>query len=867
MHLKFWVTLTLLAISPICVVRAGTASTATTERFEQRWVSATSTVHHARVMAVQDAQSGRLDIGVRINAGYYDDPKDFDGLAHLVEHLVVEGTLKPYPEPLHDWTRQSQSRQLHCQTFENHTNCFVSAEIGEARELMERVATALAPKQYSAADIDKQLQDIDGEQGRFASSDSGVITAYESMLVNPLHPAFRNFSSGGTQALKHAVPADLLAAAQAFLAEHYWGREADIVLIGPWSTTKTLEFARRHLLTGFGTTVRGTRVVTNASALPFGESQTALLHESPRSASADLVVFSYALPIPGSTIADSPERFRAFDLLQFMLQDLGPRSLYADLAGRFQVQSMWIEAIPGKYGNADCLRFEIERRAQSAANVDEIHNAINQFLHALESRGRNDTVRHYQAAVGLDGLIGHRPNRDVLVFDALDELDSDRGNGAFDYRAEVFERDWSAYQALLSTVQSTQPVRVLFKSSAPGVAANDGGFVATSSSVPTPDVELNRIAAAADCIATTHSSTRNCLSGLWAVNGIRSAQPFADPLQRTVGQALLWQTQQTLTARAPELSQYGNSLEVVAGASPAIGFIGHGQDATALLRRAWNEFLRQRTTDELKALQRALAYKPDNAFDWSMDAASDGLSITNRPAARDLVADSTLKQEIERLQRTFRSAPTQQFESSTEGKPTPVVAENTSVTAPLRIQADTSFRPGTLLEMHCARPTSELLAMLRVVALPSHKLLLNAARATGDPAAFGAYAVREWGADKCYGISMDSGVLDGERLRGMVSTLATERDRQFCSMSAKTWEVTKLWALASEGLPWANEQAYAVEDLRNWMQYGAGLLPARSILDRAASLSPQRVCSWVKTEGAARESHTRSIEIDVPLTH
>lgn len=863
MHRSIWLALSLLAIIPACIVRVSAAHTATTERYGQRWVSAIATAHHARVMAVQDTESGRLDIGVRINAGYYDDPKDFDGLAHLVEHLVVEGTLTPYPQPLHDWTRQSQSRQLHCQTFEDHTDCFVSAEVSEALELIERVAAAFAPKQYSTADIYRQLHDIDAEYGPYESSDSGKVTSYESSLANPLHPASRNFSSGGTQSLRHVAPADLLAAAQAFLAEHYWGREADVVLIGPWSTTKTLEFARRHLLKGFGTTASGARAVTKSSALPFGESQIALAHESSRSATADLIVFSYGLPVPGSTIATSPERFRAFDLLQFMLQDLGPHSLYADLVSRFQAQSMWIEAIPGKYGSADSLRFEIERRAQPAANVDELHDAINHFLRMLESRDRKDTVRHYQAAVGLAGLIGPKPSRDNLMFDALDELDTDRTHGAFDYKAEVDERAWSAYEALLSTVHATQPIRVLFKGSAPAEAPIDGPFDAATA----PDVELNRIAAAAECIGTPRASTRDCLSGLWAVDGIRSTQPFADPLQRTLGQALLGQTMQTLTAQAPELSQNGNSLEVVAGASPAVGFIGHGQDTNALLQRAWNEFLRERTVAELKALQDALAYKPDNAFDWSMDAASDGLSITNRAAARALVVDSTLKQEVERLQRAFRSAPTQQFESNSERKPTPVAVEHIRATAPLQIQADTSFRPGTLLAMHCARPTSELLAMLRIVSLPSHKLLLNAARATGDPEAFGVYAVREWGADKCFGISMDSGVLDSERLRGVVSALVSQRERQFCSISPKAWQDIKQWVLASEGLPWANEQAYAVEDLRNWMQFGAGLAPARSILHRASGLSPQRICSWIRNEDVAGANHARKVEVVVPLAH
>ena len=247
-----------------------------------------------------------------------------------------------------------------------------------------------------------------------------------------------------------------------------------------------------------------------------------------------------------------------------------------------------------------------------------------------------------------------------------------------------------------------------------------------------------------------------------------------------------------------------------------------------------------------------------------MDAASDGLAITNRFAARRLSTEGTLEQEVYRLQQAFRSSAIEYYVTQKRADRGTVPGTGEPSTLQLHVTADVAFAPGTVLEMHCVRPSNDVLPFLRLVTLPSHQFFQNVARASGDPAAFGAYVVREWGTEKCFGESMDSGILDNAQLRASVSSLSTQRELYLCALSTKSWNDSKRWVLANEGVPWANEQAYAIQDLRNWMQYGPGLLQAREISRRAAALSPMQVCSLLTGFSAARSNATRFIEVVVP---
>jgi len=250
-----------------------------------------------------------------------------------------------------------------------------------------------------------------------------------------------------------------------------------------------------------------------------------------------------------------------------------------------------------------------------------------------------------------------------------------------------------------------------------------------------------------------------------------------------------------------------------------------------------------------------------------MDAASDGLAITDHSATRQLVAKGNLKEEVHRLQEAFHDSITDHYDPLVHRDFSAVPAKSKSGTPSISVNADVTFVPGTALDMHCVRPTDDVMTFLRLVTLPSHQFMQNAGRATGDPDAFGAYVVREWGAEMCFGESVDSGILDSTQLRATVSALATQREQYLCALSRRSLSETKRWVLATEDGSWANDQAYAIQDLRNWMQFGPGMLPAREISRRAAVLSTKEVCSWLRRQGDTQSNASQSIEVIVPRKH
>ena len=145
-----------------------------------------------------------------------------------------------------------------------------------------------------------------------------------------------------------------------------------------------------------------------------------------------------------------------------------------------------------------------------------------------------------------------------------------------------------------------------------------------------------------------------------------------------------------------------------------------------------------------------------------------------------------------------------------------------------------------------AEPNPTLLAMLRLTTSESHRLFWNAGRASEDHNAFGVFPVREWGGLKCYGLTLDSSNMSPEALHSTARDMFASRVREFCSMTGNDWADYRQRVLANEGLPWSNDQSYAIEDLQTWMQYRVPAAPAKSLRSAASTLEKNRVCQWLQ---------------------
>ena len=54
-------------------------------------------VNGLRVLLIENHESNRSAASLAVNAGHFDDPKDRQGLAHFLEHMLFLGTEK-YPD-------------------------------------------------------------------------------------------------------------------------------------------------------------------------------------------------------------------------------------------------------------------------------------------------------------------------------------------------------------------------------------------------------------------------------------------------------------------------------------------------------------------------------------------------------------------------------------------------------------------------------------------------------------------------------------------------------------------------------------------------------------------------------------------------
>lgn len=53
-----------------------------------------------QVLLIQDATNGGASAAMCVNTGSWNDPPEYGGLAHFLEHMVFQGSQK-YPNPRH----------------------------------------------------------------------------------------------------------------------------------------------------------------------------------------------------------------------------------------------------------------------------------------------------------------------------------------------------------------------------------------------------------------------------------------------------------------------------------------------------------------------------------------------------------------------------------------------------------------------------------------------------------------------------------------------------------------------------------------------------------------------------------------------
>lgn len=184
-----------------------------------------------RVLLVSDAQADKAAASLDVNVGSRQDPADYQGLAHFLEHMLFLGTAK-YPQAgeYQEFISAHGGGHNAFTAFE-HTNYFFDISADSLEPALDRFAQFFSAPLFNAEFVQREVNAVNSEYRSKIRDDRRRELAVFKALLNPAHP-YAKFSVGNLETLHSGDPEGLRAQLLDFYARYYSADIMTLTVIG-----------------------------------------------------------------------------------------------------------------------------------------------------------------------------------------------------------------------------------------------------------------------------------------------------------------------------------------------------------------------------------------------------------------------------------------------------------------------------------------------------------------------------------------------------------------------------------------------------------------------------------------------------------
>ncbi|ADI37770.1 insulinase family protein [Waddlia chondrophila] len=135
-----------------------------------------------------------------VNAGSWEDPQEYPGLAHFLEHMLFMGT-RAYPDES-EYSRfiSENGGQTNAFTSSNTTNYLFTIQNNAFKEAFKRFSSFFKEPLFNPSGVSRELKAIDQEYAKNLENDSIRQYYVLKALTDPKHP-FHQFNIGNSKTL------------------------------------------------------------------------------------------------------------------------------------------------------------------------------------------------------------------------------------------------------------------------------------------------------------------------------------------------------------------------------------------------------------------------------------------------------------------------------------------------------------------------------------------------------------------------------------------------------------------------------------------------------------------------------------------
>jgi len=279
-----------------------------------------------RVLLVSDSSTDKAAASLTVLRGSYDEPPEYPGLAHFLEHMLFIGTSK-YPAV--DGYQQfvaTHGGSSNAYTAADHTNYFFDIDPGQFEPAMDRFSQFFIAPLLDPAYVDREKNAVNSEYQLQIKDDGWRGFAATKAVMNPRYPGAR-FNIGSLQTLGDGVNEAL----NRFFSENYSADQMVLVAL----SNEPLDSMESWIRPMFGAIVNrnlGPSHVTTKAFLP-NELPAVLRYRTLK----DEYSVNFSFPIPPS---EPYYRKKPAEYLTNLLGHEGEGSLHQALTDRGWITSL-----------------------------------------------------------------------------------------------------------------------------------------------------------------------------------------------------------------------------------------------------------------------------------------------------------------------------------------------------------------------------------------------------------------------------------------------------------------------------------------------------------------------------------------------
>ncbi len=364
-------------------------------------------------LLISDPEAKKAAAALCVEAGSWEDPKEYPGMAHFLEHMLFMGT-KAYPQEgeyqKYIW---DQGGQLNAATWPDHTSYMFSINNDAFAGALDRFAHFFIDPLFSTSSIAREMHAVDQEHAKNIEHDGYRAYMVFKETSNPNHP-HHTFCTGNAQTLS-SIPQEAL---KKWFAEHYGANRMHLILL----SSLPLETLEELTVNSFSAIAQTSYVPSPYKPMTTAAQKGHKIYISPIQDIKNISIL-WELPQEYASIQDQD----ALRLISYILSSKCKNTLYDHLKNMHFIED--ITAHTERYSK-DSLLFtiDIDLTDEGTGHIDAIIGLCFQALAELQAHGippalyeelRLLTQMHYQYQAAEDPFQFVMHTADAMPYEPL----------------------------------------------------------------------------------------------------------------------------------------------------------------------------------------------------------------------------------------------------------------------------------------------------------------------------------------------------------------------------------------------------------------------------------------------------------------